>query len=172
MRRRRGGLIRDRLSRARECAEGERRRVRTETEGLWWQMRIRQEPLWVLLTALQITTGVLGNHCGEATCVRHRLEQLRRFGAQTLLDVQSRISRTLLRAARRQGDRSGWFELELLFFDQRATLTQEDQLKGSKVFIILELNKTQEISIIDQYWLWKHLRKTRLQGCENDAFGC
>lgn len=112
-----GGLIRDRLRRARECAEPKEKKntekgVRTETVGLWWQMRSLQEPLrdlsgfcWRLCRSPQGSPG----NCGHATCVRHRLEQLRTFGARTLLDVQSRVTRTFLRAARRQGDRSGWF---------------------------------------------------------------
>ena len=40
----------------------------------------------VLLTALQITAGVLGNLCA---CVRHRLEQLRAYGAQKPLELQN-----------------------------------------------------------------------------------
>lgn len=97
MRRRSGGLISDRLSRAWECAKAKRKekgaQSRNRDSGTVMEngecAGATFASQWVMLRALQITTGVLGKHCGEAACVRHRLEQLRAFGAQTLRGVQS-----------------------------------------------------------------------------------
>lgn len=194
MRRRRGGLIRDRLSRARECAEakkttnkkkhGEKRTVRTETVGLRWQMRSLQEPLWDL-------SGFCRSPQGSSGTLRPGDVRAPPFGTIAHVWSSSAAGRPVQSITHLSASYSSPRWQKWLIFssnysvrcDQRGTgttLTQEDKLKGSKLLIIDKLNLKKHSKSasfhICQYWSCTHTRNNCLQakkwcGCKNDAFG-
>lgn len=108
-------------------------------------------------TALQITTGVHRNYCGEAPCVRHRLEQLRAYGAQELLELQSitHVSVSCSSAVEKtwlnkvdysvEGDHGGAAR------SNNRTNTREGKLEASEQPVVEKLRRNKHQSIFKMY---------------------
>lgn len=118
-------------------------------------------------TVLQITTGVHRNHCGEAPCVRHRLEQLRAYGAQELLELQSithvsvSCSSAMEKTWLNKVDYS--VECDHAARSNNRTNTREGKLEASEQPVVEKLRRNAEEINTSRYLKCTHSRKNRLQ---------